>query len=94
MNLLPLSGQEPAVLRLAQQVTALVSCLEELCAEYSIPASLPQNARAGLYRDGIALHDIHRYTYVYSLCLNIIPDHWAVFLHCFSVVSVFSKFDS
>ncbi len=69
-------GQEPAMLRLAQQVTALLSCLKELFAEYSIPASLAQNERAGLYWDGIpiALHDTHRYTSVHSLSWNIITD--------------------
>ena len=63
MNLLPLWGQESAMLRLAQQVTALLSCLAELYAEYSIPASMAQSERAGLYGDGIpiALHDMHRY---------------------------------
>ena len=63
MNLLPLWGQESAMLRLAQQVTALLSCLAELYAEYSIPASMAQSDRAGLYGDGI--HDTHRYIYMY-----------------------------
>jgi hypothetical protein len=69
MNLLPLGGQESAVLRLAQQVTALLTCLEELFADYSIPASPPQNERAGLYRDSIpvVLHDTHRYAAFHSL---------------------------
>ena len=55
------------MLRLAQQVTALLSCLAELYAEYSIPASMAQSERAGLYADGIpiALHDMHRYIYLY-----------------------------
>ena len=87
MNLLLLLGQESAVLRLAQQVTALLTCLKELMAEYSIRASPPQNERAELFRDSVptALHDTHRCTCVYSLYSNIIPDHWVVFLHCFSV---------
>ena len=65
MNLLPLWGQESAMLCLARQVTALLSCLDELYAEYTIPASMTQSERAGLYGDGIpiALHDMHRYIY-------------------------------
>lgn len=63
MHLLPLWGQESVMLRLAQQVTALLSCLAKLYAEYSIPASTAQSERAELYGDGIpiALHDVHRY---------------------------------
>ena len=70
MKMLPLWGQESAMLRLAQQVTALLSCLAELYAEYSVPASMAQSDRAGLYGDGapIALHDHHRYKYIY-LCV-------------------------
>ncbi|DBB04080.1 TPA: hypothetical protein ACH3X1_013133 [Trebouxia sp. C0004] len=62
MNLLPLWVQELAMLRLAQQVTALLSCLGELYAEYSLPAAMAQSERAELYGDGvpIALHNKHR----------------------------------
>ncbi|DBA72352.1 TPA: hypothetical protein ACH3X2_010509 [Trebouxia sp. C0005] len=63
MNLLPLWGQESVMLQLAQQVTALLFYLGELCAEYSLPASMAHNERAGLFGDGlpIALHDKHRF---------------------------------
>ena len=72
MNLLPLWGQEAAMLRLAKQVTALLSCLVDLFAEYRVPAPLAQNDRAGLYGDGIpiALHDMHRYTCLLSTMLT------------------------
>lgn len=72
MNLLPLWGQESAMLRLAKQLTALLSCLGDLFAEYSILAPLAQNDRAGLYGDGIpiALHDTHRYTWPQSIMLS------------------------
>ncbi len=70
MNLLPLWGQESVMLQLAQQVTALLFCLGELYAEYSLPASMAQSERAGLFGDGlpIALHDKHRYV---SLCSTL-----------------------
>ena len=51
------------MLRLAKQVTALLSCLGDLFIEYSSPTPLAQDGRVGLYGDGIpiALHDMHRY---------------------------------
>lgn len=62
MNLLPLWSQESAMLRLAQQVTALLSCLEDLVVVYSTPASLALTDCSGLFGDDIpiALHDTHR----------------------------------
>lgn len=68
MNLLPLWGQEAAMLRLAKQVTALLSCLGDLFTEYSSPAPLAQDDRVGLYGDGIpiALHDMQRYACLHS----------------------------
>ena len=68
MNLLPLWGQESVMLQLAQQVTALLFCLGELYAEYSLPASMAQSERAGLFGDGlpIALHDKHMYVLLCS----------------------------
>lgn len=72
MNLLPLWGQEAAMLCLAKQVTALLSCLGDLFAEYRIPAPPAQNDCAGLYGDGvpIALHDMHRYACLHSTILS------------------------
>ncbi|DBA76964.1 TPA: hypothetical protein ACH3X1_009557 [Trebouxia sp. C0004] len=66
MNPLPLWGQESAMLRLARQVTALLPCLGELYAEYTIPASMTQSECAGLYGAGIpiVLHDHHRFQHV------------------------------
>ena len=71
------------MLRLAQQVTALLFCLGELYAEYSLPASMAQSERAGLYGDGlpIALHDQHRYASVVH-CSADHEDHFV--LHMFS----------
>ena len=56
------------MLRLAKQVTALLSCLGDLFTEYSSPAPLAQDDRVGLYGDGIpiALHDMHRYACLHS----------------------------
>lgn len=62
MNLLPLLKQESELLRLAKQVTALLSCLGDLYAVYCIRAPLTQTSRGGLYEGGvpIALHDTYR----------------------------------
>ena len=56
------------MLRLAKQVTALLSCLGDLFTEYSSPAPLAQDDRVGLYGDGIpiALHDMHRYACLHN----------------------------
>lgn len=62
MNLLSLLGQESELLRLAKQVTALLSCLGDLYAVCCIRAPLTQTGRGGLYDGGvpIALLDTHR----------------------------------
>ena len=63
MNLLPLWGQESAMVSLAQQVTALVACLGDLYAEYGTAVPVAQSNRLRLFADGIpiALHDTDRY---------------------------------
>ena len=65
LNLLPLWGQEPAMLHLAKQIHALTKCAGELCSAHDIAPAQFQMERAELYANGIpaALHDPSRYTY-------------------------------
>ena len=60
------------MLSLAKQVTALLSCLVDLFAEYSTPTPSAQKDWAGLHGDGIpiALYDRHRYTCLHGTMLN------------------------
>ena len=61
MNLLPLLGQESAMLRLACQLQALRECMSDLLAEHNhaSPALAASSNRLSLFAEGIPLQ-LHR----------------------------------